>query len=435
MSKKNEPLNVRVTRLQQSRYEREQQQRKWVLLGALAVGVLTVALVAAALLDMFVIQPQRMVATVGGQAISVTALQKRMRYDQGQIVNQYNRLSQQVQQAQQSQDPSAQFLIQYFQQQLQQLVGQASATSIATGALNTLEDGLLIKQEAQKRGITVAAPEVQGNLEKSLGYFTQTLTPFPTNTAEPTLTLAPTLKATVAVTQTPVPTVVQPTDTPRVQPTSIRQDEFTLLFQRTADGYKDIGMTEADIRGIVEDNLYRERLQKIFADATPKDALHFKFDFIRFSTDADAKKALDRLTAKQITFPALISETNAITQPAVIGNGQSLDWTSQTRVVSQYGDNIASALNVKSIGAPTGVITSADGGFYVLLPLGREVRALAENELQSNQQQAFTTWLTSARNDPLKVARSIDPTSVIPTEVRKAADNFVAQYGSTVPQQ
>lgn len=250
------------------------------------------------------------------------------------------------------------------------------------------------------------------------------------------LTATVLVSATAQVTATAAPTAVPPTDTPRVQPTSIRQDEFTLLLQRTVDGYKNIGMTEADVRNIVEDNLYRQRVQKAFADETPKNALQFKFDYLRFNTDAEAKKALGRLAAKQITFQALISATNAITQPAPIGNGQSVDWTSQTRVQSQYGDNIASALNTKPINTPSDIITSTDGGFYVLLPQAREVRALSDSELQSNQQQAFSTWLTKARNDPAKVVKSIDPTTLIPAEVSKAADSFVAQYGnSTVPQQ
>ncbi len=437
MSKKNEPINQRVTRLQSSRYEREQQQRRIIVIGALVVGVLTILLVGAALLQIFVLEPQRVVASTGGQNVSVSEVQKRMRYDQGQLVSQFNRLSQQAAQAQQSQDQSAQFLAQFYQQQLQQLVQQGDANIIARNSLDTMIDRLVIRQEATRRGIAVTAQEVQDELEKGYGLFRQTLTPFLIDTPAPTFTPMPTVAITVtraATEPTPAPTVVLPTDTPRVQPTSIREDEFKLLYQQTLDGYKDIGYNEAEVRTILEDGLIRQKLQKAYGDEMPKNAMHFKFDFVKFNTQADADKALTRLTSNQITFPALISETNAITQPAPIGNGQSVvDWTSKQRVESQYGPSVLEQLSVKSIGAPTGVITSSDGGFYIVLPLGREDRALEANELESEQQRTFNDWLTATSADASKVTRIVDPTTIVPSEVRTAANNFLAQFG-TAPQ-
>jgi len=69
MTKKNQPLNARLTRMQISRYERERRMQQLIVLGSVALGVVTVALIAAALVQIFVIEPQRVVASVGGQAI------------------------------------------------------------------------------------------------------------------------------------------------------------------------------------------------------------------------------------------------------------------------------------------------------------------------------------------------------------------------------
>jgi hypothetical protein len=226
---------------------------------------------------------------------------------------------------------------------------------------------------------------------------------------------------------TAAPTVVLPTPTPRLQPTSITDGDYQLLYQRTLENYRPLGLGEADVQALVAANLYRERVQAAFADEAPKNAPHFKFDYLRFNTDADAQKALERLTSNQIAFPALISETNAITLPTQIGTGSSLDWTSSLQVTSQFGQPIADQLATKSIGAPTGVITGTDGGFYVLLPLGREDRALGENELQSEQQRLFSDWLSQSRENVTVVQRQVDPTTVIPTEVRNAARDFVAR--------
>lgn len=437
MSKKSEPLSTRVTRMQLSRYEREQRQRRFILLGSILLGVVTTVLIAAAFFQMFVLDPQRVVASVGDQTINVRQLQKRMRYDQAQLLNRFNQLTQQAAQIQQSGDPSAQFLQQFYQQQAQQLVQQSGAEQIARQSLDALIDDLLIRQEAARRGITVSPEEVTEELETSFGLYRKTLTPFPTytpvtpDTPAPTATGALTATASAAVTETatPEPTIVLPTATPRLQPTSISEGDFQLLFQRTLADYRSLDITEQDLRDLFAADLYRQRVREAFAQETPKRAPHFKFDYVRFNVLADAEKAADQLRSRSVDFTTLISQTNAITQPAPIGSGASMDWTSQFSVRNQFGEEVATQLATAAIGAPTAVITSNFGGFYILLPLGREERALSEGELESEQQRTFNDWLSRAREDGNQVKRLIDPTDVIPPQVRDAARNFLAQYG------
>lgn len=418
--------------MQQSRYERERRRQRFIILGGVLVGVVTVVLVVAALLQIFVLDPQRTVATVAGQSITVQELQKRIRYDQLQVTNRYNQLSQQVSQLQSQADPNNAFLLQFYTQQLQQIAQQGSAEQLARNSLDTAIDNLLVRNEAARRGITVSADEVQAQLERDFGFFRQTLTPFPTDTpAPPTATPIP-APTSVTATQpttapTPAPTVVLPTPTPRLQPTSITEGDFQMLYQRTVDSYQPLGLSEAEVRALVEANLYRERVQAAFADEAPTNAPHFRFDYLRFNTEADAQKAVERLTSNAIAFPALISETNAITLPSQIGSGSSLDWTSSLQVVDQFGQSIADQLAVKSIGTPTGVITGTDGGFYVLLPLGREDRPLAEDELQGEQQRLFSAWLNQSRENTTLVQRLLDPATIVPAEVRDTARDFVAR--------
>jgi len=64
-----------------SRYERERLIRQIVIYGSLGLGVIVAILVALALLQILVLEPQRAVAAVGEQTISVRALQTRMRYE------------------------------------------------------------------------------------------------------------------------------------------------------------------------------------------------------------------------------------------------------------------------------------------------------------------------------------------------------------------
>ena len=436
MTKKNEPLSARLTRMQISRYERERRMRQLIIFGSILLGVVTMALIAAALVQIFVIEPQRAVASVGGQTINVQQLQKRMRYDQAQLLNRVNQLSQQIAQLQQSNDPSGQFLQQFYQQQLQQLVLQGSAEQIAQNSLNAAIDDLLIRQEAARRGITVTPEDVTEELETSFGLYRKTLTPFPTytpvtpDTPVPTATGEVTATAGVTPTATPEPTAILPTATPRLQPTSITEGDYQLLLQSTLADYQPLGITEQDLRELIAGNLYRERLQAAFAKETPKIAPHYSFDYVRFNVLDDAQKAAGRLAAKELDFKALISQTNAITQPAPIGNGASVEWMSQPSAKNQFGAEIVEQLAIAPIGAPTPVITSSFGGFYILLPLGREDRPLSEGELQSEQQRAFSDWLNNARGDAVLVQRLIDPITLIPQAVRDAARNFQARYGN-----
>jgi parvulin-like peptidyl-prolyl isomerase len=434
MSKKNESLNTRLTRMQESRLDRERRMRRFIILGSILVGVVTVVLVAAALLQMFVLEPQRAVATVGGQPISLQQLQKRMRYEQSQVVNQYNRLSQNIAQLQSSTDPSNQFLLQIAQQQLQSIGQQGSAEAIAQTSLSNMIDEQLVKREANSRGITVTPEEVTAELERNFGLYRQTLTPFPTDTPAPpaTATAIPAVAVTGTVTATIASTVTvtpPPTATPRLQPTSIADADFQLLYNRALESYQAIGFTDADLRGLVESSLYQQRLQQVFADGVAKDAPHVKFDYVRFNNEADAAAALAELTSNQITFPALITRTNEITQPQPMGSGGSIDWTPASVVEQQFGPEIAGPLAVKAIGAPAGVFTSTLDGAYVLLPLGRETRPLSESDLQQQQQQAFSDWLNGARNDATLVTRPATLTDVIPADVRNAARNFLANFG------
>ena len=128
-----------------------------------------------------------------------------------------------------------------------------------------------------------------------------------------------------------------------------------------------------------------------------------------------------------IAFDALISETNAITQPTVIGSGGSQDWTSKTSVAEQFGDEIVAALDTAGLNAPTGVVTSTFGGFHIFLPKGRETRPLSESELQQEQQKPYDEWLAAAQQDATLVKRIEPPARFMPNDLRQAILQFEQQ--------
>ncbi|MCL5994475.1 MAG: hypothetical protein M1546_00275, partial [Chloroflexi bacterium] len=130
-----------------SRYGRERRTRKYVVIGSIVVAFLVLLLVAAAALQILVFEPNQAVATVGGETITVQQVQARERLEWEELGYNYSQLAQQVQQLQQSNDESSSFLVQFYQQQLQQVIANASVEQVSRTALDALVDDLLIRQE------------------------------------------------------------------------------------------------------------------------------------------------------------------------------------------------------------------------------------------------------------------------------------------------
>jgi len=414
-----------------SRYERERLFRQIVIYSSLGLAIVVTGLVAFALFQILVLEPDRAVATVGGQSISTRRLQARMRYEQSLLLNRFNQISSQLSQLGQGDDNVNQFIQQFYQQQLQQLVAQGSAEQIARSALDAMIEELLVRQEAGQRGITVSPEEVTEELEVSFGLYRKTLTPFPTYTPVTPPTPEPTPTGTVTETR-PTPTLA-PTSTPRLQPTSISEADFQQLWQNTLSSYQPLGWSEQDLRELVANGLYRRRLQESFEKDVPTTTPFYTFDYVRFNGLEEAQKAANRLAAGEVDFATLISQTNAITEPTPIGNGDSVELLSRFSVRDRFGEAVVEQLATAPLNQATPVITASFGSFYILLPRGREERPIEEDERQNERQRLFDEWLRTAREDTNRVQRLIDPVTVIPSVVRETAENFQAQFGSGTP--
>lgn len=407
-----------MTRVQLSRYEREQRQRRIIVIGAIVVGIVTFLLVGFAVLQVAVIEPGRTVATVGGQPVSVQGLQRRMRLTQASVNASTLNLRSQLTQLGQSDDPSSGFLVQYYQQQYQQLLSQAGAESIAENAYQQMVDDLLVRQEASRRGIAVASEEVQAELESSIGFYRSTLTPFPTEPPPPTTMV----DGTAVVPPTPEP--------PQPQPTSIAEDSYTYELAKRVQNISAIGYSEADLRGFIESDLLRAKLKKAVGEEAEKTAPHFTFDYVRFNVITDALQAQADLAAGTVNFTGLISRTNAITEPAPIGDGRNVEWISDRQVSNQFGAEMLALLRYKAINGVTAPFTSTTaGGVFMVRPLGRETRPLVDSELEQVRAEKYDAWLTGARADEAVVIRLLSPFDLIPSVVRKSADDFLATYG------
>lgn len=392
----------------------EAARRKIVIYGTLVTFALVFALVALAVLQVAVLEPRRAVANVGGEDVTVSALQSQMRLNLASSSSQYNQLLNQIAQLQsgsETDQQTASFLAQIYQQQAQQVAARISVDGVSQAALDTLINDLLIRQEARKRGLSVTAQQAQQELERDFGYFTVPLTPFPTPTPAP-----------VTPGATPGPTAE-----PRLQPTSVPEAQYRQQLDSAVQFFTRVGLGEEGLRKSYELRLLETALREELGKGVPTTAPHYAFDYVRFNNEEDAKKAVERLGARSITFDALISETNEITQPTVIGSGGALDWTSKSSVTDQFGDEIVTALDAAALNAPTGVVTSTFGGFHVFLVKGRETRLLSESELTQERQKPYDAWLAAAQEDPALVKRLETPSKFLPNDLRQAIVAFEQQ--------
>src|ERR1044071_9026070 len=188
-----------------ARLERERRQVK-LIRGIALAGILIVAgLLIYGYLKLNVLQLREPVAEVNGIKITTGEWQERVRFQRVQMLNVYNQYSFYQQN----------FGVDY-SQQMQQIVSQLSSPEVVgQQALDQMIDDILIRQEAEKRGITVPADEVEKSIEGNFGFFpngspTPTITPtdvtLPTMSSEQ-LTLYP---STSTPTEAPTSTVPPP---------------------------------------------------------------------------------------------------------------------------------------------------------------------------------------------------------------------------------
>ena len=205
-----------LTKRQLSKKERETRQKRLVSIFALITAAAVLLVLAFGFYQEYVVKPSAPVATVNGKPISTRDYQAMVKYRRFEQTSMIARLQDQLSQL----DPTAedqQFLVQYIQQQIQQL--QYGEISLPTDVLDAMIDDELVRQEAGKRNITVTANELQEEIEQQFGYIRNPPTPTPTP-----------ITATVGITATPTPTEVPTTLEEFQQNYIIPKMHYKLLF-------------------------------------------------------------------------------------------------------------------------------------------------------------------------------------------------------------
>lgn len=398
-----------VTKKHLARMERERIQRRYLLIGSIVVAAIVIGLLVYGILQSTVMIPRQPVAIVGDEKITTSQFQERAKFQRRNLVQQYVSTLESMQLFGSDEQTQA-----YFQQSLNQINLQLDPVTLGQGIVDTLVNETLIRQEAERRGLSVSEAEIDQVIEEQLGFFPNgvpaTSTPVPTT--KPTSTLSPTQLALVPPTEIPteIPTstpdltgtpISSPTatveatstttgpiesPTPTLTATPYTEEEFQKNFQEVLDSIQaDTGLNEAELRSILATSILREKLMQDMTADVPCSQEQVWARHILVADEATAQEVLDRLEAGD-SFIDLAAEYS--TDESNKATGGDLGWFPIGQMVPDF-EKVAFNLQIGEVSEPV----QTTFGYHIIQALGHEERSLSFSECDQLKQSKFDEWL------------------------------------------
>jgi len=388
-----------------ARLERERRQTKLVQYIAIGVVAAVILIVGYGYLDINVLQKLQPVAEVNGEKITTKQFQAHVTLQRNQLLSQYVEYLQYQQVF--GMDTSA---------QLQQIESSLNTpTIVGQQVMDDLIRNVLIRQEAQKRGISVSAEEIEAFKKTQFLFFpdgtpTPTITPtqvdvtYPTLSAEqlalvtvtpvptkgPTSTALPT--ATVEPAFTPEPTsTVAPTPLPSATPTPYTLEGYENAFATAQANLGEVGISKEQYETIFETELLRKKLYEAITADIPQEQDQIWARHILVATEDEAKAVIERLNNGE-EFGALAAELSQDTGSGA--NGGDLGWFGKGAMVAPF-EEAAYSLKIGEISAPV----QSDFGWHIIQLIDRATLPMISAEYDQARQAAFDDFLAKVRED------------------------------------
>ncbi len=394
--------------------QREERQKRAILIGTITVLVIVLGLVGYGLIDRYILQPGTTIVEIGNSDINVTEFEQRVRYERFRRINQLVELINFSQSLGGTPDTFA-----YFQPQINQVITELQQPRlIGQQVIEALTEELIILEEAEKFGIEISDQVIDREIEKIFGYFPEgTPTPVPTQEPQPTSTLSSLQKTLLpptstptdipveegeeesapSITPTPEPTEIPPTPenpdptaTPLLKPTEYTEELFEDNYQLAMDNLEsEADITEETFRDLVKVFYLREELIKeITSDIQPVQeqvwARHILVD-----DEETANQLLEQLEDGD-AFSELAQEFS--TDTASGQRGGDLGWFGRGMMTPVF-EEAAYALDVGEISDPI----ETNFGWHIIQVIGKEERPVDPRTLQELKNQAFSEWLREKR--------------------------------------
>lgn len=375
---------------------KEREQKRTIYMATAVVGGILLLVLLVAIINEFFISPNRAVAEVSGEAISLREWQDRVRLERAQRIllleNQLEAFGD----------------VGLIQQFYGQLINELLQTEqMGQTVLNQMTEDVIVLQAARDRGITVTDAEVDASIGESFNYFggqSPTPLPTPTETIMPTPSITPIPTAVITdllPTNTPFPTpTLGPTVTPAPTATPVSETTFREQLNDLLAQYRDLGISEAQYRAYVRLQLYREKLADVLATEfnLPAEAPHASFYFMAFDAEEAANEAAALVEENGYlqTWNELRSQPfdpEATSTPIV----SEILWRTQSELEQTFGTDATATIFAQPLNESTAVLVhqvdEETSRYYLIMVTGREARPLSESAINQAKQQQLTSFI------------------------------------------
>jgi len=406
---KNPKKRIEPTKKHLARMERENLQKRYILIASVAVVVLVVGLVIYGVVDQYYLQSRKPVAEVNGGKISVADFQgqtKLARYNMIQSAFNIYQLTQLM-----GSDPAT---LQPIVNQLQSIDGQLFPPVIGRQVLDQMIDDLLIKQEAEKLNISVSEEEVDREIETAFGFFRDGVpTPAPTIEPEPTSTLTELQQEITQgneeaqITEVPAPTSSESSPGSEIAPESSSQDDTTtpqptstpLTFEGFQDRFNETiaglnseyGITEKDMRSAFRSSIFQQKIIDAVVGEVECSEEQVWASHILVENEELAIEIKSRLDeGEQWSLMAATYSTDTSNKDS----GGDLGWFGRGAMVQEFEEAVFQ-MEIGEISDPV----ETQFGWHIIRKIGHEDKPISNDDCQQLRIEELNKWLEIQREN------------------------------------
>jgi len=364
----------RETKKHVARADLERRQRRLIIALMIAIGIIVIVLVGAGIYDTYFVKPYESVAVVNGEEIHAGLFETRVRWAQRTLVAQ---MGSQIELLNAFADEPE--LTQTLQEQILELQAQLSNPALlAQDVFDQMITEAVFRQEAERRGITVSADEIDNTIYELFDFFPDgTPTPLPTSGGE-----------------TSEEGESGSTEVPQPIPTVYTRENYDEDYKNFVDSLRDFRIKEADFRDLVRNQLLQAKVQEAFQAEMdiPENEEQVLVQHLIVQDEAVAEEVFQRYEDGQ-PWEDLVLEYSEDT--STNENAGEIGWLSLGDLQSQFGQQ-GIVVFTSPLGEVIGPIESSIG-FHLIIVNGREDRPLSEFVLERLTQTNFGNWVQSLR--------------------------------------
>ena len=385
----------RLSRKEILRQRKQEEQLRTIRVGVIVVVLLLAGILLFAVVNEYVLSPQRSVATVGTETISLREFQDRVRLERAQRIitldDQLEMFNNDV------------GLIQQFSGQTISELASQNNELFGESILEQMARDKIVHQALVERGESVTDEEVDQRIGAAYNYFSgesPTSTPVPTATIELTPSVTPIGATPEAQTETEGPLPAEEVlDAPTPTPVSAEsfEEEFGTLMAR----YAAMGVSEQSYRDYLKSALESELFLEVLGDENelPETDLQASALLLLFGTEAEALQALDQVAESDfLTLWNTVRSAPADAEvAAIVPAASEINWQTSDALATNLGQEFATAIFDTPVGDVTQVleIQGSDGEprYLVAQVTGREERPLSASELRQRQVDLYSAFI------------------------------------------